>query len=179
MISDEKPQNIIMIVTLLVGIISATSLVNSTAYYTGTIYMVRYLDIELEEIRINGIDLDNRSTDISMKLVFNFQVPEGYDGRVRLTTIASEVILNSDELSYTVFRKYIPAENGWLTPDYNRNFTISAVLDSPIDRNTLYNATVDESWNFSVVFRYFYLTFGSTADDVNIRLYNSTTITFT
>jgi len=137
--------------------------------------MVRYMDINLEEISISGLDINNKSTDILMRLVFNFQIPDTSTGSVRLTYIAAQVIVIiddvADELSYTVFRRDISRQDGQLTPNFNRNFTIYGPITDSTDRNTLYNASVADSWNFSIELRYFYQSFGSTADDVNIRLY--------
>ena len=178
MISDPKIQHSIIGFMVILGIISAFSITSSTSYYTGTVYMVRYLDVSLEELRINGMDFDNKSKPFSITLIFNFKIPDVPNGSVRLTTLGAAVSLNLDQLSYTSFFKILNVEDGILYPNFNRNYSITGVLDEQIDRFAIYNASVLGNWNFSLTFRYFYRTFASKIDDVRFLVFNTSDVKF-
>ena len=178
MISDPKIQHSIIGFMVILGIISAFSITSSTSYYTGTVYMVRYLDVSLEELRIRGMDFDNKSKPFSITLVFNFNIPDVPNGSVRLTTLGTVVTLNHDELSYTSFSKLLNVEDGILYPNFNRNYSITGILNEQIDRFTIYNASVLNTWNFSLTFRYFYRTFASRIDEVRFLVFNTNDVTF-
>ena len=177
MISDPKIQHSIIGFMVILGIISAFSITSSTSYYTGTVYMVRYLDVSLEELRIHGMDFDNKSKPFSITLIFNFKIPNVPNGSVQLTTLGAVVTLNHDELSYTSFSNILDVEDGILYPNFNRNYSLRGILDEQIDRFAIYNASVLGAWNFSITFRYFYRTFASRIDEVRFLVFNTNDVT--
>jgi len=124
------------------------------------------------------MDFDNKSKPFSITLIFNFKIPDGPNGSVRLTTLGAAVALNNDELSYTSFTKILDVEDGILYPDFNRNYSLRGVLDEQIDRFTIYNASVLDSWNFSITFRYFYRIFASRIDEVRFLIFDTRAVTF-
>ncbi|MHA2085537.1 MAG: hypothetical protein ACXABD_17405 [Candidatus Thorarchaeota archaeon] len=54
MISNTKPQNVIVVVTLILGIVSGIGLANSASYFSGSYVIVRYLEVDLTNVRVTN-----------------------------------------------------------------------------------------------------------------------------
>ena len=178
MISSPKVQHSIIGFMIVLGVISAFSIASSTSYYTGSIYMIRYLDVNLEELRISGMDINNKTKPFSITMIFNIKIPDVPNGNVRLGTLSAVLSLNNDLLSYASFSKLLNVEDGTLYPNFNKNYSLRGFLDDQIDRFAIYNASADNNWNFAIEFRYFYWTFGSRNDVPVVFVFNTSDVTF-
>ncbi|MGY5876037.1 MAG: hypothetical protein RTU30_09845 [Candidatus Thorarchaeota archaeon] len=178
MISDTKPQNIILALALIAGVLSAFSMANTAGYYTGTVYLIENMDVEFQGVRLTNFDSTNRSVIPTLRLDFRFFCNATQNGSVVLTTIGAEVHVNSDILSYTSFYKN-QVNNPELYAGYNQSHSLIAQLNEEVDRNTVFDAYESGTWSISIVFRYFYVMFNSPSDSFDIKVYDTSEVTVT
>ena len=172
MISDQKPQNIIFIITMIIGLISATSLATNAAYYSGSYAIVRYLDIDMVDIRVNNFDPENTTINPGLTVDFKVEAPATQTGEARLTYLTMSIYLNGDKFSYTAFRRDIPAALRTLTPSYNETFYVGSTITVDQDKQLLYDAYENDEWVFSITLTVFYDIFDSPGDQVRIIAYS-------
>ncbi|MFO7835404.1 MAG: hypothetical protein R6V83_02025 [Candidatus Thorarchaeota archaeon] len=168
MISSERSQNAIMAITLIIGVLSGVSLAGSSAYYSGSYLMVRYLEVDLLGIKAQNLQLENETVNPSLTLSFNMQVPDGLSGKASVTFLRASVYLNGESFDYTFFRKRLSMEDRELFPGYDKNHTIGSTITVDSDKEILYNAYEESNWTFSVVLTIFYHTFDSDASEVRV-----------
>jgi len=151
MISKTKPQNFIVLVTLILSYV-----------------IISYLQIDLEEIRVTNLDPTNTSINPSIALDFSFVAPETSDGEATVTYLLATVYINGDKMNYASFRRNIQRDYRAITSGYNRIFTVSSSIPEMEDKNVLYNASADGDWTFSITLTVFYHVFNSPAESVRI-----------
>ena len=163
MIVDTKTQNIIVITTLILGIVSGLGLATSSSYFAGSYALVTNMEFDLLEVRITNFDPTNESIDPRITLVFNIKTPTGYFGDASLSYIQASVALNGDRITYsqTQWRKNIPTEDRHLFPGYDMNFTMGETLPVLSDKQILYDAESSGAWNFTIVLTISYRIFDS------------------
>ena len=172
MISDTKPQNIIFVVAMIIGLFSAAGLASSAAYYSGSYSIVRYLDINMTDVRVGNFDPDNLTINPSLVVDFNVLAPPAQTGEAKLTFLRVTVYLNGDKFSYTTFRKDIPRDFRTLYPNYNETFSIGSTITVEHDKQILYDAYNNDEWVFSFTLTVFYDIFDSPGDQVRIIAYS-------
>ncbi len=168
MISDTKPQNILIIATIVVGLISGLGLASSAAWYSGSYSIVRYLDIELTEVRVGNFGFDN----MSLSAQFNVQAPAVSTGEAQITFFGMSVYLNGESFRYTTFQKSVPTELRTVYPAYNETFRIGSTILSEIDRQIILDASESGEWVFSMTLTVFYDIFDSPGDQVRQIAYS-------
>ncbi|MGV9168491.1 MAG: hypothetical protein ACOC38_00950 [Promethearchaeia archaeon] len=168
MISSERSQNAIMAITLIIGVLSGVSLAGSSAYYSGSYLMVRYLEVDLLRIKAQNLQPENETVNPSLTLSFNMQVPDVLSGKASVTFLRASVYLNGDSFDYTLFRKRLSMDDRELFPGYDKNHTIGSTITVDSDKEILYNAYEESNWTFSVVLTIFYHTFDSDASEVRV-----------
>ena len=168
MISKTKPQNLIVVVTIIIGLVSGIGLASSASYYNGSYLIIQNLQINLEEIRVTNLDPTNTSIDPEIALDFSFVAPETSDGEATITYLLATVYLNGDKMNYASFRRNIQSASRAITSGYNKTFTLSSTISELDDKYVLYNATADGDWTFSVTLTVFYHVFNAPAESVRI-----------
>ena len=172
MISDTKPQNLIVVITIIAGIIGATTLYSSASYYGGSYVLVQRLNVELTEIRLGHFDPSNESIDPSISAYFRFEAPETIGGKTRIYSLTVSIYLNGESFDYASFRRIIPLEDRLVTSGYNKTFSVGDTIDSEIDKQIIFDAYAAEEWTFSVTLRLFYIVFESPAQSVRILTFS-------
>ncbi len=163
MIADTKTQNIIVVATLILGIVSGLGLATSSSYFAGSYALVTKLEFDLLEVRVTGLDPTNESINPRITLVFNIKTPTGYFGDASLSYLQASVALNGEQFVYsqTQWRKNIPTEDQLLFPGYDKNFTMGETLPVLSDKQILYDAESSGAWNFTIVLTISYRIFDS------------------
>jgi len=161
MIADTKTQNIIVVATLILGIVSGLGLATSSSYFAGSYALVTNLKFDLLELRITGLDPTNESINPRITLVFNVKAPTGYFGDASFSFFWASVALNNKSFIYsqTQWRKNIPAVDQHLYSGYDKNFTIGETLTALDDKQILYDAEASDAWIFSIVLHVSYRIF--------------------
>lgn len=172
MISDAKPQNLIIVITMIVGIISGVGLVSSATYYGGSYTMIRYLDIDLVGVSVSNFDPGNYSQNPGLSFTFNVYAPPGAPGDAEITFFTASVHINGDELSYARFRRDVPMDLRPLYPGYNHSFALGSSILEDIDKATLFDAYDSEAWVFSIQLTLFYHVFDSVGESYRIIAYS-------
>ena len=170
MIADTKTQNIIVVATLILGIVSGLGLATTSSYFAGSYSLVTNLEFDLLEVRITGLDPTNESINPRITLVFNAKVPTGSAGEASFTYFRVQVELNEMEFLYTQtsWRKSIPVVDQPLYPGYDKNFTVGETMYVIDDKQILYDAEDSGDWTFSILLVISYSVFdtASTARDI-------------
>ncbi len=172
MISDTKPQNIIIVITMIVGIISGIGLVNSASIYGGSYTMIRYLEIDLVDVQVDNLDPNNITVNPSISMFFNVYAPPGAEGDARIKDFTAEIYVNGDKMNYANFRKSIPLDYRDLYPGYNHTYGIGSTLLSELDKQVLIDAYNSGEWVISIQLTLFYRVFDSVGDSVRIIAYS-------
>ena len=161
MITDTKPQNIIVVTTLIIAIVSGVGLISSTSYYSGSCILVMFLDVELEDIHLSHYDPSNESINPRLSMIFNIQAPETANGEVSLNMLMVKIHLNGGSIKYTNFKRTVPLESRTVTSGYNNTFSVGSTIAELLDKEVLYNATDYNEWNFIIDLTLSYTTFDS------------------
>ena len=157
---------------MIAGIISGIGLINSATYYGGSYTMIRYLDIELNDVAISNFDPGNYSQNPTLSMAFSVYAPPGAPGDARIKFFTAAIRINGDELSYTRFRKDIPLAYRDLYPEYNETFVIGSSITEDLDKATLFDAYASEEWTISITLTLFYEVFDQVGESVRIIAYS-------
>ncbi len=168
MISDTKPQNLIVVIMIVLGVVSGFGLATTANYYGGSYVIVSFLEVDLEEIRVTNVDIENVTINPRVALDFSFLAPEASSGEARLDYLTVSVYLNGDKFNYVTFRRDIPSDRKTLTSGYNETFTVQNTVTVINDKWLLYNATVNDEWVFAVTLTMFWRVFNARAPSVRI-----------
>jgi len=165
MIADTKTQNIIVVATLILGIVSGMGLATSSSYFAGSYALAANLEFDLLEVRITGFDPTNESINPRITLVFNAKASAGSSGDASLTYFRVQVTLNEAEFLYTqtAWRKSIPVADQPLYPGYDKNFTVGETIYDLNDKQILYDAEDSDDWTFSILLVISYSIFDDTS----------------
>ena len=165
MIADTKTQNIIVVATLVLGIVSGLGFATSSSYFAGSYALVTNLEFNLLEVRITALDSTNESINPRITLVFNVKAPTGSVGDASLTFLIARVTLNEELFVYTQnqWRKNIPVADQPLYPGYDKNFTMGETIYELLDKQILYDAEDSGDWLFGIRLAISYDVFGAPA----------------
>ena len=165
MIADTKTQNIIVVATLILGIVSGLGLASSSSYFSGSYALVANLEFNLLEVRITSFDPTNESISPRITLTFNAKAPIGSEGDSSLKFLRAWVTLNEEQFVYTQtqWRKNVPIANQSLYPGYDMNFTMGETIYDLTDKQILYDAEDSDEWSFSILLAVAYSVFGEEA----------------
>jgi len=158
MIASERTQNMIVVTVIMVAIVSSGFLVSNATYYGGSYSLAGRLEVNLLEVRVTNVNHTEGSSDPGISLRFNLHTSSVYEGNVRITFMGASLTLNDDLLSYTPVA-FIPAQaDQYLTPEFNRNYTLSNVAIS-FDREAILDADTEDSWFWEIEYRYSFIVF--------------------
>jgi len=165
MIADTKTQNIIVVATLILGIVSGLGLATSSSYFAASYTLVTNLEFDLLEVRITALDPTNESINPRITLTFNVNAPSGSGGDAALTFLRAWVTLNEQPFVYTQtqWRKNIPFADQSLYEGYDKNYTMGETIYTLSDKQILYDAADSGNWTFSILLAIAYDVFGSEA----------------
>ncbi|MFX1606635.1 MAG: hypothetical protein ACFFDD_12100 [Promethearchaeota archaeon] len=178
MISSERAQNVIVSFVIIAAVVSSVLLISNGQYYSGSYLLAGRMEVSLEELVVSDIDPENASIYPVISMTFNFHTDSPIEGDVRLTYIEAALWLNNDRLSYTVFNGYLNNDaTRVLHPGYDRNFTLATRLNSNTDRNSVFDADGNDTWNWYIRFGYSFITFNEARSSVTRTLYFNWTAT--
>lgn len=159
MIASERSQNIIVAFTIIVAIVSSVFLVSNAQYFGGSYALAGNMEVTVAKTVVSNLDPGNESVYPRIAFTFNLKTSAGTEGNVRLMFIGAQVHLNDDLLTYTPFSLTLPSNLQPLYPHYDRNFTLARSTDTSWDRDTVNLAYNTSTWNWAIVFRYYFITF--------------------
>ena len=164
MIASERTQNMIVVTVIIVAIISSGLLVGNATYYGGSYSLAGRLEVQLLEVKVSNVDHENASIYPTISLTFNLHTSSQYEGNVRITFMGASIRLNDDLLSYTPVSYIPPVPQQYLTPDFDRNYTLSNTADEGSgdlypDRQTIRDADTAGTWFWEIQYRYSFIVF--------------------
>ncbi|RDE15763.1 MAG: hypothetical protein C4K48_02990 [Candidatus Thorarchaeota archaeon] len=157
MIASGRFQNIIIVLTIAVAIISSGFIVTNASYYGGTYVLAERLEVSLAEIHVSNVDPGNSSVNPLISLAFNMRIDVQAVGNVRVTFLGATLWLNNDLLSYTSFSHSPTLVDQYLHSDYDSNVTMSQSVTD--DRQTVLDAYLSSTWAWNVTLRYSFIVF--------------------
>ena len=163
MISNDKPQNVVIVMTIIVALISSISLMSSASFYGGSIVMVQNLEVDLVAVNVVNPEPSNE-TNPSLSFVFNFRAPQTANGEATLVFMQAEIYLNLQKFLYSSFSRNFPSTDNTVVPGFNMNFSLGSTIREPIDAQIIYDAFANDTWTFSIVFHFSYHVFNARAD---------------
>jgi len=176
MIASERTQNMIVVTVILVAIVSSGLLVSNATYYGGSYSLAGRLEVNLLEVKVTNINHTAGSSDPSISLIFNLHTSSVFEGNVRITFMGASIRLNDDLLSYTPVA-FIPQQaDQYLTPEFDRNYTLSNVATT-FDREAVLDADASETWSWEIQYRYSFIVFDQPGTIMFRYLDFNTTIT--
>ena len=182
MIASERTQNMIVVTVIIVAIISSGLLVSNATYYGGSYSLAGRLNVQLLEVKVSNIDHENTSIYPSISLTFNLHTSSQYEGNVRITFMGASITLNDDLLSYTPVSYIPPVAQQYLTPEFDRNYTLSNTADEGFgdsypDRETILDADTADTWNWDITYRYSFIVFDQSGTIIFRYIHFNTTTT--
>jgi hypothetical protein len=160
MISSNRAQNGIVAFVIILSVVSSVVLANNMQYYNGSFTLASRMEVTLVSTVIRDFDPTNDSINPRLAFTFNFRTNSPTEGNVRLVYADAVLWLNSDYLSLSTISRYFTSDDDQLlTTTYNKNHTLSRVIDAESDRTTIIDANSTGSWNWFVRFRYNFITF--------------------
>jgi len=158
MIASERTQNMIVVTVILVTIISSVPLINNATYYGGSYSLAEGLEVNLLEVKVTNVNHTEGSSDPGVSLTFNLRTESLYEGNVRITFMGASLRLNEDLLSYTPV-SFVPAPaDQYLSPEFDRNYTLTKRAISE-DREAILDADTSGTWNWEIHYRYSFIVF--------------------
>jgi hypothetical protein len=148
--ASNRAQSVIITVCILVGVINAVLLINTTYYYSGSILLSDNLEVDLKEIKVTNLDPTNTTINPKLTLTFNVIVPTRWTGEFNIRELVTSVYLNNHHIRYGFFHLVISPENQALYSGDNRNYTIATTLSTDSDKQVFYNASITDTWFFEV-----------------------------
>jgi hypothetical protein len=158
MISSERCQNIIIVITIAVAVISSGFIIGTGQYYGGTFILINKLETNLAEIHVSDVNPSNATLYPKITLKFNLEIPVQAEGNVRIPFFGATLWLNNDILSYAEFAYQPSLDNQYLHSNFNRNITMSQTTNE-IDRQTIIDAYLMSTWKWNVTLRYYFIIF--------------------
>ncbi|MFW9768382.1 MAG: hypothetical protein ACFFF9_06470 [Candidatus Thorarchaeota archaeon] len=160
MISSERSQNVIVASVIILSVVCSLFFANNMQYYNGSFTLASRMEVSLESTVIQDLDPTNESIYPRLTFTLNFRTNSPVEGNVRLIFLEAVIWLNDDYLSLSTITRYLSGdENQLLTPDYNKNHTLSRIVNSNTDRSKIIDANNTDSWHWFVRFRYNFITF--------------------
>jgi hypothetical protein len=158
MIASERSQNIIVVTTIIVALISVGMIVSNSQYYGGTYALAGRLDVSLVGIRVSNIDYTNESINPVIRISFNFYTDSESEGNVRLRFIRADLTLNNDSLSLGAYAHTLPDAEQVLYPGYNKTFNLHSEITGS-DKTTVLDAYNSSTWNWDINCDYYFIVF--------------------
>ena len=158
MIASERTQNMIVITVIIISIISSGLLVSNAAYYGGSYSLAGRLEVSLLEVKVTNVNHTEGSSDPDISLTFNLHTSSLYEGNVRITFMGARITLNNDLLSYTPVSFTPHLADQYLTPEFNRNYTLVNTAIS-YDGEAILDADTSGTWNWDIQYRYSFIVF--------------------
>ena len=172
MISSERTQNVIVAFVIIATLVSTVFLVSNAQYYSGSYILAGKMDVTLEEVTVGDIDQGNESIYPYLAFTFNFRTNSPVEGDVRLTYMEALVTLNDDTLALTLLYRYLNNDAvRVLHPGYDRNISLSTLVNSNTDRATILDADSTDTWNWNIRLRYSFISFNDARSQVFRTLY--------
>jgi len=158
MIASERTQNIIVVSTIIIAMISVGMLLSNSQYYGGTYALAGRINVSLVEIRVSNIDYTNETIDPIIRISFNFYTNSENEGSVRLRFIRADLTLNNDSLSLGAYAYTLDDSEQVLFPGYNKTFSMSSVVTGS-DKTAVLEAYNSSTWNWDINCDYYFIVF--------------------
>jgi hypothetical protein len=156
MFESRRVQDLIIIMLIASGLISAALLAGNASYYGNSVALADFLDVDVVDIRVSNIDPTNYSVNPTIAFILNFKAPDGIEGDAYLVFIRILAHLDEQSILYATFHREFSFEQEALHAGYNENHSIrSDVLDDN-DKDVLYGAYNSVNWTWSLTVRYIY-----------------------
>ncbi len=172
MLSNMRPQNAVIAITIILGVTSGIGLVSTTSFYTGSGIIIQHLHFDLEDILIYTLDPTNESVDPSLTLIFNVRAPQVASGEAYMMYLTAKIYVNNKSLAYTSFERSIMGAERILTSGYDKNITVSNTVTVLPDKMVLYNASSTGEWIFRVRITLFYHLFHSRSESFRVLVFS-------
>ena len=171
MIDSERTQNIIVVLTIMISLISLVGLASSSAYYSGSYQIIRDLEIDLVDVQVTNVDPANETVNPIVRAVFSVIAPQAASGKATITFLRCEIHVNGESFDYATFRRAIRFDEGVVTSGYNETFSVGSTIAQMADKQILYNASLEDSWTFSITLFVFYHMFEARGEDVRVLIF--------
>jgi len=172
MLSNTRPQNAVIAITIILGVTSGIGLVSTTSFYTGSGIIIQHLHFDLEDILIYALDPTNESVNPALVFVFNVGAPQVASGEAYMMYLSVKVSVNARSLNYTSFERSVTGAERVLTSGYNKNVTVGSTITELLDKQVLYNASSAGEWAFNVRVTMFYHLFQSRSESIRVLVFS-------
>lgn len=158
MIASERSQNIIVVTTIIVALISVGMIASNSQYYGGTYALAGRLNVSLVGIQVSHIDYINESIDPVIRISFNFYTDSESEGNVRLRFVRADLTLNDDPLSLGAYAYTLHDNEQVLYPGYNKTITLTSTITGS-DKTAVLDANNSSTWNWNINCDYYFIVF--------------------
>ncbi|MFW9965797.1 MAG: hypothetical protein ACFFEA_01455 [Candidatus Thorarchaeota archaeon] len=156
MLESRRIQDLIIITLIATGLFSTALLAGNAKYYSDSIALVEFLEVDIVDIRASNIDPTNYSVNPSLSFILNFKSPVDVDGEAYLAFIRVLATLNQESIIYPSLLREFRFEEEDLYAGYDKNHTIGSDITVDKDKDILFGAYNSGNWNWSLTVRYTY-----------------------
>jgi hypothetical protein len=156
MLKDRRIQDLIIITVIAAGLFSAALLAGNARYYSDSVALAEFLEVDIVDTRVSNIDPSNYSVNPTLSFVLNFKALDDADGDAYLTHIRILVILNQQSIIYATFLREFGFQREALDASYDKNHTIRSDVIDDKDKDVLFGAYNAANWTWSLTVRYTY-----------------------
>jgi hypothetical protein len=171
MIENERTQNILVVITIIVSLVSVVGLMSSSSYYGGSYMIIQNLEIDLDDVYVSNVVPTNTSINPSVSVAFSVEAPEAAAGKATITYMRAQIFLNGESFQYAEFRRAIGYEDGVVTSGYNKTFSVGSTITQMQDKEILYNASLEDNWTFSITLTMWYHMFEARGEDIRVLVF--------
>ncbi|MFW9803235.1 MAG: hypothetical protein ACFFFC_11310 [Candidatus Thorarchaeota archaeon] len=162
MFEGKRIQDLIIIILIASGIISAALLAGNASYYSNSVALAEFVEVEVDDITVTNIDPTNYSVNPTISFVLNFNAPDDIEGEAYLVYIRILAHLNEQSIVYATFRRDFSFQQEALHAGYDENHNIGSDILEDKDKDVLYEAYNSVNWTWSLTVRYNYSVMSST-----------------
>ncbi len=163
MLERRRIQDLIIISVIVTGLFSAALLAGNAKYYSDSIALVEFLEVEIVDIRASNIDPTNYSVNPGLSIVLNFKAPVDVNGEAHLTLIRILATLNQQSIIYASLTREFRFDEEALYAGYDKNHIIASDITVDKDKDILLGAYNSGNWNWSLTVRYTYSVLSSSS----------------
>ncbi|MFX1272769.1 MAG: hypothetical protein ACFFAX_13870, partial [Promethearchaeota archaeon] len=152
----------IIIILIASGLISAALLAGNASYYSNSVAVAEFLEVDVADISVSNLDPTNYSVNPTISFVLNFKAPADIVGEAYLSHIRILAHLNEQAIIYATFLREFGFQQEPLYAGYDENHNIRSDVMDDKDKDVLYSAYNSVNWTWSLTVRYNYLVMRST-----------------
>ena len=163
MFKGRRIQDLIIITVIVAGLFSAALLASNARYYSNSIALAEFLEVDVIDAKLSNIDPTNYSMNPLLSFVLNFKAPYDIDGDAYLTHIRILALLNEESIIYATFLREFAYHQEALDAGYDKNHILRSDILEDNDKDVLFNAYNSSSWTWSLNVRYTYSVMSSSS----------------